>query len=149
MSTNSVSPFQVKDWNIVNFTYSRGMLFIPADVSHQWTLHTHIEKLESQDESLRAIIDFSFKMIAEHEENQLSLAGDCLALCFLATDGLNNAEELFEKLIKSSAMLNILANLRVFLMQQSLLLQVGPKKIMLPFINLNDFRFDEDIVITV
>ena len=149
MANNPISPFQTTDWNIVSFNYTRGMLYIPADVSHKWTLKAHIEKLESQDETLRAIVDISFKMVAEHEGNQVMMNGQCFTLCSLITEGIDNVEEQFERLTKTTAMINSLANLRVFLMQQGALLQSGQKRVMLPFINLNNFQFDEDVVFTV
>ena len=148
MSNNPTSPFQTIDWQIIDFSYNRGVLYLPAEIIHQWTLHAHIERLDNVENSLRAVVDIKFKMIAESDDGVLTLNGQCLTLCSLVTESVDNAEALFEKITKTSAMVNSLANLRVFLMQQGALLQIGPKRVMLPFINLNNFQFDQDIVFT-
>ena len=149
MSNNPISQFQTVDWQIINFDYVRGLLTIPADIPHQWKLHTHIERLDAEEKTLHAVVDIRFEMKAEAEGGNISLSGQCLTGCILDTEGIENADELFDRLIKSSAMVNSLANLRVFLMQQGALLQMGQKRVMLPFINLNHYHFDEDVVMTV
>lgn len=148
MSNSPVSPFQVLNWNVVNFNYTRGILYIPPDIPHQWTIKAHIEKMESTEELLQAIIEITFSMLAEHEGRRINIQGQCLALCSLITKDLDEAEKRFDHLARTSAMVNSLANLRVFLMQQGSLFQIGPKRVMLPFINLNNFKFDEDVVLT-
>ncbi len=149
MANNPMSPFQIIHWNVINFNYSRGILYLPPDIQHQWTIKAHIEKLKPTDETLQAIVDITFSMLAEHEGSKMDIQGQCLALCSLETKDLDNVEARFDHLTRTSAMVNSLANLRVFLMQQGALLQVGPKRIMLPFINLNNFPFDEDVTVIV
>ena len=149
MSNNPISPFRIIDWNVVNFDYERGMFFIPDNLPHQWTIKAHIEKLKATEDALQAIVDIAFTLLIEHEGNHVKMQGRSFALCELNKEGLEKAEETFDSLLKTSAMVNTLANLRVFLMQQGSLLQLGTKRVMLPFINLNDMKFDEEITYTV
>ena len=150
MSEKSViSPFQILDWRILAFNCSNPMLNIPEDIEHQWTIKAHIENIEPEENQLRAIVRIEFHFVAEHEGQQITMDGQCVAMCTMDKRSVQDAESMFQNLLSRTAMTNCLANLRVFLLQAGTLHQMGPKRIMLPFINLNNFTFDETIKITV
>lgn len=128
------------------------MVFVPGDIEHHWKINAHIEKAPSEDKGiLSALLGIEFHFWAEHNGQRNEMFGDCVTMCQLNTLTLEVKEDpqkLFDGLISQTAMTNSLSNLRVFLLQAGTLHQMGPRRIMLPFINLNNFVFDKDIEIT-
>lgn len=142
---NVISPFQILDWRILTFSCSNPMLSIPEDIEHHWMIKAHIENIEPEEDLLRAIVQIEFQFYAEHNRQKITMGGQCVAMCEMGRNAIQDAESTFQSLLSHTAMTNCLANLRVFLLQAGTLHQMGPKRIMLPFINLNNFTFDEEI----
>lgn len=147
-NTNAVSPFQIRDWRILSFQCTNPILSIPAKIQHNWKLHAHIERPETNDNLLHAFVQITFHFDAKHGKQNMTMDGQCIALCEMDPASVENADDVFNDLLRSTAMINCLANLRVFLLQAGLLHQMGSKRIMLPFIKLADFPFDEDVEFT-
>lgn len=145
----AISPFQILDWRILSFNCTNSIISVPEDVAHHWTLKAHIDYLEPSDDQLNAILYIEFHFSMEHRGSANTMEGQCVTPCVMKTDSISNAEELFNKFLSRTAMTNSLANLRVFLLQAGTLHQMGPKRVMLPFINLNNFTFDEEMKFTV
>lgn len=146
---NVISPFQILDWRILSFSCSNPIISVPVDIEHNWSIKAHIENYDSEDNKLRAIVQIEFHFYAEHDKKQMTMKGQCVALCEMDKDSMPEAETMFQSLLSRTAMTNCLANLRVFLLQAGTLHQMGPKRIMLPFINLNKFEFDKEIKFSV
>ena len=144
-----ISPFQIVDWRILTFDCSNPMLSIPEDIDHHWTIKAHIERFDPEEDLLRAIVQIEFHFYAEHNGQKITMNGQCVAMCEMDKNSIHDAESAFQSLLSRTAMTNCLANLRVFLLQAGTLHQMGVKRIMLPFINLNNFTFDEDIEFVV
>ena len=139
-----ISPFQISDWRILGFSCTNPIIYIPVDIEHKWTIKAHIEKLDT-DNQFRAVVQIDFHFIAEHDGQQMTMDGQCVAMCEMNKDVVPEAETVFHDLVVRTGMTNCLANLRVFLLQAGTLHQMGPKRIMFPFINLNHFVFDEEM----
>ena len=149
MSENKIiSPFQIIDWRILSFNSTNSMFYFPADIEHHWTIKAHIEHLDAEEEKLRAALQIEFHFRAEHSNGRMSMDGVCVAMCELDKKSMEDAETNFQRLLSRTAMTNCLANLRVFLLQAGALHQMGSKQVMLPFVNLNQFAFDEEITFT-
>lgn len=146
---NVISPFQILDWRILSFNCTNSIISIPEDIEHRWTIKAHIDYLEPMEEQLNAILHIEFHFSMEHRGSTNIMEGQCVTPCVMKGDSIPNAKETFTKLLSRTAMTNSLANLRVFLLQAGTLHQMGPKRVMLPFINLNNFTFDEEIQFTV
>ncbi len=144
-----VSPFQILDWRILSFSCSNPMFSIPEDIEHHWTIKAHIENINPDEDSLMAVVQIDFNFFAERDGQKITMGGQCVAMCKMGKNAVQDAELTFHNLLSRTAMTNCLANLRVFLLQAGTLHQMGPKRIMLPFINLNNFTFDEEIKFTV
>lgn len=146
MSTEKViSPFQILDWRIISFNCTNPIVNIPYDAEHHWQLKAHIENLEKEDTLLRAVIHIEFHFYVELNGQKATMDGHCVALCEMDKASVPNADTIFQSLLSRTGMTNCLANLRVFLLQAGTLHQMGPKRVMLPFINLTNFNFDEMI----
>ncbi len=144
-----ISPFQILDWRILSFNCTNSMLRIPEDAAHHWTIKAHIDNLESTEDQLNAVVYIEFHFSLEYGGRENTMEGVSVTACEMKKESIPNAEELFNSFLARTAMTNSLANLRVFLMQAGMLHQMGPKRVMLPFINLNNFKFDEEIKFTV
>lgn len=150
MSENRViSPFQIQDWRILSFRCSNAMLNIPADIEHHWTIKAHIQGCETIGNQLRAMVQIEFHFSAGQDTEKITMEGLCISFCAFDKSSLQNAESVFQNLLSHTAITNCLANLRIFLLQAGILHQMGPKRTMLPFINLEHFAFDEEINFTV
>ena len=149
MAENKViSPFQIVDWRILSFNCANPILSISNDIEHHWTLKAHIENIEPEENLLRAFVSIDFHFYAGQDGQKITMDGQCVAMCQMDQSSVPDAESTFQSLLERTAMTNCLANLRVFLLQAGTLHQMGNKRIMLPFINLNNFTFDEDITFT-
>jgi len=150
MSENSViSPFQILDWRILTFSCSNPILNISVNIEHHWTIKAHIENIEPEGNMLRAVVQIEFHFNADQNGQSITMDGQSVAMCEMDASSTQEADATFQSLLKRTAMTNSLANLRVFLLQAGNLHQMGPKRIMLPFINLNHFSFDEDVSFTM
>lgn len=143
-----ISPFQILDWRILAFSCSNPILNISENIEHHWTIKAHIENIEPEESMLRAVVQIEFHFYAEQDGQKITMDGQCVAMCEMDINSTQEAESTFQSLLSRTAMTNSLANLRVFLLQAGNLHQMGPKRIMLPFINLNYFTFDEEITFT-
>lgn len=148
MSDNVISPFQIKDWRILEFRSINPIIHIPPNIEHKWKMKAHIQKIESENNQHRAVIQIEFHFVAEYDNQKMMIDGQCVAMCEMNTDSVKNPETVFQDLLIHTAMPHCLANLRVFLLQAGILHQMGSKSIMLPFINLNNFVFDEEMTFT-
>lgn len=142
---NVISPFQILDWRILSFSCYNPLFNIHEDIEHHWTIKAHIDPLAPVEEELRAILQIEFHFNAAQDGISMTMDGQCLALCKMDKGSFQDAEDTFHKLLSRTAMINCLANLRVFLLQAGTLHQMGPKRIMFPFIDLNNFTFDEEV----
>ncbi len=142
---NIISPFQISDWRILGFSCSNPIINIPSDIEHNWTIKAHIENFSTDDTQLRALVQIEFHLYAEYNGQSMAMDGQCVAMCEMNKESVPEAETVFQNLLTRTAMTNSLANLRIFLLQAGTLHQMGPKRIMLPFINLNHFSFDKEI----
>ena len=150
MNTEKViSPFQILDWRILSFNCTNPIVNISYDIDHHWQLKAHIENLPQEGSVLRAMIHIEFHFYAELNGQKLTMDGHCVALCEMDNTSMPEADATFQSLLSRTGMTNCLANLRVFLLQAGTLHQMGPKRVMLPFINLTHFNFDEMIEFTV
>ncbi|MBQ9251612.1 MAG: hypothetical protein IJ188_03130 [Clostridia bacterium] len=145
---NIISPFQILDWRVISFSCNNLIPYISDKIEHHWTINAHIDQVKSEGNNLRAIIQIVFHFHAEQDGNEMTMNGQCAAMCEMDIDSVPEPESTFQNLLSRTAMTNSLANLRVFLLQAGILHQMGPKRTMLPFINLNHFHFDEDISFT-
>ena len=141
---SAISPFQISDWRILGFSCSNPMVYIPIDIQHNWKIKAHIENIDT-DTQFRAIVQIEFHFTAEHDGQAITMDGQCVAMCEMNKESADDTGSLFHDLVSRTAMTNCLANLRVFLLQAGTLHQMGPKRIMLPFINLNHFVFDQEL----
>ncbi len=149
MSGKSIaSPFQILDWRILSFSCTNQIMGIPEGVEHHWMIKAHIDHLDPLDDKLQAVVSIEFDFYAEHEGRRIGMKGQSVAFCFMDTANEQDAEQRFQAHLSRTAMTNSLANLRVFLLQAGTLHQMGPKRIMLPFIDLNKFSFDEELTFT-
>ena len=144
-----ISPFQILDWRILNFNCANPILNIAGDIEHHWKLKTHIEHLESEGNYLKAVVQIEFHFWAIQNGQKMNMDGESVALCAMDKNFTQDAEAVFQDLLSRTAMSNCLSNLRVFLLQAGTLHQMGQKRIMLPFINLNNFPSDEEVELTV
>ena len=144
----AISPFQIVDWRILSFNCVNPIFAIPVDIEHNWTIKAHIEKIDSDEDCFRGAVQIDFHFSAIHEGQEMFMQGQCVALCEMKKNAMPEAETVFPNLLSRTAMTNCLANLRVFLLQAGTLHQMGVKRIMLPFINLNHFTFDEEVKFT-
>ncbi len=144
-----LSPFQILDWRILTFNCVNSIISVPNDIEHHWKINAHIENVPSDsDDILTAFLGIKFNFWTEHNDQRNTIDGDCVTICQfdLTNYSLNEEpEKLFHKLISRTAMINSLSNLRVFLLQIGLIHQMGPRSLMLPYIDLNQFSFDQDI----
>lgn len=151
MNNNAVSPLQMIDWRIGKFSFTNHTVSLPSDVLHHWTINAHIDHLETTGSILHATIFVRFAFFVEHADAKVSFDG--IAAAYFVFDKekteAEDPESFFDRLLHSSAMTNMLGNLRVFLFQAGTLFHTGTKNIMLPFINLNEFEFNKDYTFTV
>lgn len=149
--SNAVSPLRMLDWRIADFNASNNVINPAVDIPHAWTVNAHIEHLEAAENLLHAAVYVRFSFLAEQGETKIQLGGTAAA--FFSFDKENtdsdDPQALFDQLLRGAAMTNMFGNLRVFLLQAGALLQLGSKRVMFPFINLNEFRFDEDFTFNV
>ena len=151
MSEKAISPLQMLDWRIGEISFSNNVFKPSASIPHNWTINAHIEHLESVGPQLRATLFVTFRFLAEQHDSKITIDGT--AASYMVFDP-NKAETddpqaFFDRLLHTSAMSNMLGNLRIALLQTGTVLQVGSKRVMLPFINLNEFEFDKDYSFTV
>ncbi len=146
--TSAISPFQIIDWRILRFSCSNPILIIPADIEHHWMINAHIENFDAVDQKLSGIIQVEFSFFAEHDGKRMNMDGQCVAICEMDKTSVSDPDIVFQNLLSRTGMTNCLANLRVFLLQAGTLHQMGSRRIMLPFIDLNHFTFDEEIKFT-
>ncbi|MBO4484429.1 MAG: hypothetical protein J5738_03480 [Lachnospiraceae bacterium] len=146
---NVISKFQIRDWRVAGFDCTNTVLSIPREIDHHWKINAHIDSVEPDGELLRAILQIEFHFWAEIEGRKIQMNGVAAALCEMDKSLVQDAETVFQNLLSHTAIINCLANLRVFLFQTAMLLQMGTKPVILPFINLNNFKFDEDYEFTV
>ena len=147
----AVSPLQMLDWRIAEFSASNNVVNPSPEITHSWKIRAHIDPLDSIDNQLRAAIIVNFHFIAEQDGGNIRFEGVAAAYFVFDKEKANvdNHQALFNQLLHVSAMTNMLGNLRVFLLQTGALFQTGAKRVILPFINLNDFHFDEEYTYTV
>lgn len=152
MSNNqAVSPLQMLDWRIAEFTASNNVVTPANEIPHTWKIKAHIDSLEPVNNQLRAAVVVNFLFLAEQDNARIRFEG--VAASYFVFDkekaSVDDPQALFDQLLRVSAMTNMLGNLRVFLLQTGALFQTGAKRVILPFINLNDFHFDEEYTFTV
>lgn len=140
-----VSPFQIDDWRILRFDSSNVILTIPPDIIHNWVIKAHMDKLEDSDDYMRALLSIDFQFFAEDGGQKMTMEGVCVLSCRMKKGVVEEEMKVFEGLLSRTAMTNCLANLRVFLLQSGILLRMGSKCTMLPFVNLNSFEYDKEI----
>lgn len=147
MSENKVvSPFQAIDWRVLHLQFHNGLVNPPQELPQTWTIRAHIEKNKEKGSITGALhIDFSLKMFFNGQEFDLS--GGAASFHILKTE--EDADTKFDQLMRTNAMIWSLSNLRVSLMQAGGLFQFGGRALILPFIDLNNFVFDEEVTITV
>ncbi len=150
-NNTATSPLQMLDWRIAEFSASNNILFPSADIPHTWKIKASINQFDSTDNKLHATVSVAFHFYAEQNEGRICFEGIAVSYYVFEKDksDADNPEELFDKLLHASAMTNMFGNLRLFLLQESALFQTGAKKVILPFINLNDFQFNEEYSFTV
>ena len=152
MNNNAVvSPFQMLDWRIAEFSASNNVLFPSAEIPHTWKIKAGINHMDAVDNKLQATISVDFRFCAEQNESRICFEGIAVSYYIFEKDksDTDSPEELFDQLLHATAMANMFGNLRLFILQTSALFQTGAKKVILPFINLNGFRFDEEYSFTV
>ena len=149
--SNAVSPLRMLDWRVADFKFSNNVINPAVDIPHVWTVNAHINHLDSPDDRLHAAVYVRFSFLAEQGETKIQFEGTAAA--FFSFDKENadsdDPQTLFDQLLRGPAMTNMFGNLRVFLLQAGALLQLGSKRVMFPFINLNEFKFDEDFTFNV
>lgn len=151
MNDNAVSPVQMLDWRIADFTFSNNVIAPSAEIPHSWTINAHINHMEPSDHHLRASIYVRFVFQAEQSGSKIHFEGTAASYFVFDKEMVETGDPqaLFEHVLHGSAMTNMLGNLRVFLLQAGTIFQAGTKRVMLPFINLNEFEFDKDYTYNV
>lgn len=150
MSDNKViSPFQAIDWRILQLRFHNNLINPPQDIPQIWTLRAHIDKQRNESNEITGALHIQFQIKEEYNNQELEISGDAASFHILKTNEEKDADIRFDKLMCTNAMVWSLSNLRVSLMQAGGLFQFGTKALLLPFIDLNNFEFDKEIIITV